>query len=273
MARAAHPAGAGRGRRVLRAPDIIGAAMGGLDRVGRGALLAAAIVTTLPSPRKYANASLAQAYNMGIRSLPLVLFMAAVGGALASQQTGAQFTGGLPVWVTGSVVAAGVLTELAPVLTALVLIGRVGASIAAELGTMKVTEQIDALYSIGRDPVTFLVVPRVVGGMLVFPPLVIMANAMGMFAGLIVGMFAIDGLTATDFVFGARFYFRPWVLFFSVIKGAIFGVTITFLACFIGLEGRGGAEGVGRTTTSAVVAMTVTIMVIDVLLVPLLKVA
>jgi len=113
----------------------------------------------------------------------------------------------------------------------------------------------------------------VVGGMLVFPPLVILANAMGMFAGLVVGMLAIDGLTATDFVFGARFYFRPWVLFFSVIKGAIFGVTITFLACFIGLEGRGGAEGVGRTTTSAVVAMTVAIMVIDVLLVPLLKVA
>jgi phospholipid/cholesterol/gamma-HCH transport system permease protein len=262
-----------RRQRVLRAPDVIGAARGGLDRVGRGALLAAAIVVTLAKPRKYFHASLAQAYYMGIRSLPLVLFMAGVGGALASQQTGAQFTGGLPVWVTGSVVAAGVLTELGPVLTALVLIGRVGASIAAELGTMKVTEQIDALYSIGRDPVTFLVVPRVVGGMLVVPPLVIVANAMGMVAGLIVGLFAIDGLTAADFIFGARFYFRPWVLFFSVIKGAIFGLTITFLACFTGLEGEGGAEGVGRTTTAAVVATTVAIMVLDVILVPLLKLA
>jgi phospholipid/cholesterol/gamma-HCH transport system permease protein len=262
-----------RERRVLRAPDVIGAARGQLDRVGRGALLAASILGTLGSPRKYAHASLAQAYHMGIRSLPLVLFMAAVGGALASQQTGAQFTGGLPVWVIGSVVAAGVLTELGPVLTALVLIGRVGASIAAELGTMKVTEQIDALYSIGRDPVTFLVVPRVVGGFLVVPPLVIVANAMGMLSGLVVGMIAIDGLTATEFIYGARFYFRPWVLFFSVIKGAIFGLTITFLACFMGLEGRGGAEGVGRTTTSAVVATTVAIMVLDVLLVPLLKAA
>ena len=210
---------------------------------------------------------------MGVRSLPLVLFMAAIGGALASQQTGAQFTGGLPLWVIGSVVAAGVLTELGPVLTALVLIGRIGASIAAELATMKVTEQIDALYSIGRDPVTFLVVPRVVGGMLVVPPLVIMADAVGMFSGWIVGLVAIEGLTTADFIFGARFYFRPWVLFFSVIKAAIFGVTITFLACFIGLEGRGGAEGVGRTTTAAVVAMTIAIMLLDVLLVPLLKVA
>ena len=92
-------------------------------------------------------------------------------------------------------------------------------------------------------------------------------------AGWIVGLLVIDGLTSADFIFGARFYFRPWVLFFSVIKAGIFGVTITFLACFIGLEGRGGAEGVGRTTTAAVVATTVAIMLLDVLLVPLLKVA
>lgn len=260
-------------RRQLRAPDIIGAAVGGLDRVGRGALLGAAIVRTLRSPRKYIHASLTQAYHMGVRSLPLVLFMAFIGGAIASQQTGSQFAGGLPLWVTGSVVAAGVLTELGPVLTAIVLIGRLGASIAAELGTMKVTEQIDALYSIGRDPVTLLIVPRVVGGALVVPSLVIMADAMGIFAGWIVGMIANEGLTTADFLFGARFYFRPWVMFYSVIKAAVFGVTITFLACFIGLEGRGGAEGVGRTTTSAVVTTTVAIMVLDLIMIPLLKVA
>jgi phospholipid/cholesterol/gamma-HCH transport system permease protein len=259
--------------RGLRAPDVIGAAQSGLDRLGRGALLAVAILRTLGSPRKYVHASLTQAYAMGVQSLPLVLFMAVIGGAIASQQTGAQFAGGLPVWVTGSVVAAGVLTELGPVLTAIVLIGRLGASIAAELGTMKVTEQIDALYAIGRDPVTLLIVPRVVGGALVVPPLVIMADAMGLFAGWAAGMMTLDGLTTSEFLFGARFYFRPWVLFFSVIKAGVFGVTITFLACFIGLEGRGGAEGVGRTTTAAVVTTTVAVMVLDLILIPLLKVA
>lgn len=259
--------------RSLRAPDVIGAAQGQLDRLGRGAIMAAAIFRTLASPRKYLHASLAQAYAMGIRSLPLVLFMALIGGAIASQQTGAQFAGGLPVWVIGSIVAAGVLTELGPVLTAIVLIGRLGASIAAELGTMKVTEQIDALYSIGRDPVTLLIVPRVVGGALVVPPLVIMADAMGIFSGWLIGTNTVEGLTTADFLFGVRFYFRPWVLFFSVIKAAVFGVTITFLACFIGLEGRGGAEGVGRTTTSAVVTTTVAIMILDLLMIPLLKVA
>lgn len=259
--------------RGLRAPDVIGAAQSGLERVGRAALLGGAIIRTLGTPRKYVHASLGQAYAMGIRSLPLVLFMALVGGAIASQQTGSQFAGGLPLWVTGSVVAAGVLTELGPVLTAIVLIGRLGASIAAELGTMKVTEQIDALYSIGRDPVTLLIVPRVVGGALVVPPLVIMADAMGIFSGWFVGMLTIDGLTTSEFLFGARFYFRPWVLFYSVIKAAVFGVAITFLACFIGLEGRGGAEGVGRTTTAAVVTTTVAVMLLDLILIPLLKVA
>jgi phospholipid/cholesterol/gamma-HCH transport system permease protein len=235
--------------------------------------MAAAIIRTLGSPRKYAHASLSQAYAMGIRSLPLVLFMAMIGGAIASRQTGSQFAGGLPVWVTGSVVTAGVLTELGPVLTAIVLIGRLGASIAAELGTMKVTEQIDALYSIGRDPVTLLIVPRVVGGALVVPPLVVLADAMGIFSGWAMGVSTIDGLTTADFLFGVRFYFRPWVLTFSVIKAAVFGVTITFLACFIGLEGRGGAEGVGRTTTAAVVATTIAVMILDLALIPLLTVA
>lgn len=257
----------------LRAPDVIGAAQSGLERLGRGALMVAAIVRTLATPRKYLHASLAQAHVMGVRSLPLVLFMAFIGGAIAAQQTGSQFAGGLPLWVTGSVVAAGVLTELGPVLTAIVLIGRLGASIAAELATMKVTEQIDALYSIGRDPITLLIVPRVVGGALVVPPLVIMADAMGIFSGWAISVLTIDGMTTSEFLFGLRFYFRPWVLFFSVIKGAVFGVAITFLACFIGLEGRGGAEGVGRTTTAAVVATTIAVMVLDLLLIPLLKVA
>ncbi|MFP4622744.1 MAG: MlaE family ABC transporter permease [Gemmatimonadota bacterium] len=257
----------------LRAPDVIGVAQTGLERIGRGALLGAAILGTLRFPRKYFHASLSQAYVMGIQSLPLVLFMALIGGAIASQQTGAQFAGGLPAWVTGSIVTAGVLTELGPVLTAIVLIGRLGASIAAELGTMKVTEQIDALYAVGRDPVTLLIVPRVVGGALVVPSLVVLADAMGIFSGWMVGILTQEGLTSAEFLFGVRFYFRPWVLFYSVIKAAVFGVTITFLACFIGLEGRGGAAGVGRTTTAAVVTTTVAVMILDLLMIPLLKVA
>jgi phospholipid/cholesterol/gamma-HCH transport system permease protein len=242
-----------------------------LDEVGRATLLGVAILRVLPRPSRYARAVVQHGYVMGIRSLPLVLIMAALGGAVTSQQTGAQFTGSLPLWVIGSVAAASVLTELGPLLTGLVLVGRVGASIAAELATMKVTEQIDALQAMGRDPVTHLVVPRVLAGVLVMPPLVILANFTALLTAWIVGILAVDGLTTADFLYGMRFYFRPFTLTFSVIKGVAFGLCITFLACYIGMNGRGGAQGVGRTTTAAVVATTLGLMILDVILVPLLK--
>jgi len=164
-----------------------------------------------------------------------------------------------------------VLTELGPILTGIVMMARVGAAIAAELASMRVTEQIDALYAMGRDPVPFLVTPRVVAGLLVFPPLIVLADGMGLAAGWFVGLLAVDGLTSADIVYGMRYYFRPWALIFSVIKGGIFGLAITFIACFVGLEGKGGAEGVGRATTTAVVLTTLVLMTLDVLLVPLLK--
>ena len=239
--------------------------------IGRATLMVGQIIKVIPRPGLYMNAALQQAYIMGIASLPLVLFMAFLGGAVTSQQTGAQFTGGLPLWVVGSVLAASVLTELGPILTGIVMMARVGASIAAELASMRVTEQIDALYAMGRDPVPFLVTPRVVAGLLVFPPLIVLADGMGLAAGWFVGLLAVDGLTSADIVYGMRYYFRPWALIFSVIKGGIFGLAITFIACFVGLEGKGGAEGVGRATTTAVVLTTLVLMTLDVLLVPLLK--
>lgn len=239
--------------------------------VGEATLLAGQIVRILHRPRLYFTSALQQAYVMGIQSLPLVLLMAFLGGAVTSQQTGAQFAGGLPLWVIGSVLAASVITELAPVLTGIVLMARIGAAIAAELASMKVTEQVDALVAMGRDPVAFLVAPRVVAGVMVFPPLVVLANVVGIASGWAIGVLAVDGLTSADIIYGMRFYFRPWALYFSVIKGAVFGLAITFIACFVGLRGTGGAEGVGRTTTQAVVATTLAIMIIDVLMVPLLK--
>jgi phospholipid/cholesterol/gamma-HCH transport system permease protein len=242
-----------------------------LDRVGRAALLAGEIARVLPHPRRYLAATFEQAYAMGVRSLPLVLIMAMLGGAVTSQQTGNQFTGAMPLWVVGSVLAAGILTELGPVLTGIVLVGRVGASIAAELASMRVTEQIDALYAMGRDPVPFLVVPRVLAGILVLPPLVVLADAAGILSGWVTAMLVIDGLTAADIIYGMRFYFHTSALVYSVLKAAVFGFAITFLACFIGLEGGGGAEGVGRTTKAAVVATTLALMVLDLVLIPVLK--
>jgi phospholipid/cholesterol/gamma-HCH transport system permease protein len=250
---------------------LMGPGKRGLERVGRATQLVWQIIKVLPKPRVYFVATMQQAYLIGIQSLPLVLFIAMLGGAVTSQQSGAQFTGGVPLWVIGSVLAASVLTELGPLLTAIVMMARVGAAIAAELASMQVTEQIDALRAMGRDPVAFLVVPRVLAGVLVFPALVVLADFGGLFAGWLIGQIAVKGLTSADIIYGMRFYFRPWSLWFSVIKGGAFGFAVTFIACLVGLEGGGGAEGVGRTTTNAVVITTVLLMVIDVLLAPLLK--
>src|SRR5690606_37215792 len=257
----------------LAAPRALLAIHGFLNHVGRATLMAWAVARVLPYPRRYVRSFLQQAYWMGVRSLPLVLIMAVLGGAVTSQTTGNQVTGSVPVWVVGSVTVASMITELGPILTGVVLVGRIGASIAAELASMKVTEQIDALYAMGRDPVAYLVVPRrVAGGVVVLPPLVALEDFAGIMCGWVVGLVAVDGLTTAEFIYGARFYFRPWALYFSVIKAAFFGLAITFLACYIGLEGgRGGAEGVGRTTTAAVVATTLVLMILDMMLAPLLK--
>ncbi len=251
--------------------SLLDAARTLLDRLGTAALMAATVVRELRRPRAWADAALQQAWVMGIRSLPLVLIISILGGAVTSQQSGAQFTGGLPLWVIGSISAASILTELGPMLTGMVLVGRIGASIAAELASMKVTEQIDALRAMGRDPYAYLVVPRVIAGILVVPPLVILANAAALIASWAVALVAIHGMTSATFIYGVRFYFYPFALTFSILKGVAFGLAITFLACMIGLEGDGGAEGVGRTTTAAVVATTLALLVIDVMFAPLLR--
>ena len=122
-------------------------------------------------------------YWMGVQSMPIITVTGLLSGIVTSQQGGYQFTGSVPLYVLGSVVTSSIILELGPVLTAVVFIGRVGARITAELGTMKVSEQIDALYSLGRHPVRQLVAPRLIAGALVLPLLVAYANTIGIVAG------------------------------------------------------------------------------------------
>jgi len=234
------------------------------------ARLAGHMVISSARPRRYWKALLAQMYDMGIGSIPVVVLVAALSGAVTSQQSGYQFTGAVPIWVVGSVVAASVLTELGPLVTALVLVGRIGARIGAELGTMVVTEQVDALRAVGRDPVEQLVVPRVLAGTLMLPPLVVLADFIGIGAGWLGAILTLP-ITSAEFVYGVRTYFHDFALWFGLIKAAIFGTTITFIGCYVGLRASGGAEGVGRTTTSVVVTGTVAIMFWDAVLARLLK--
>jgi phospholipid/cholesterol/gamma-HCH transport system permease protein len=210
----------------------------------------------------------AQAYEQGIGSLPLVLVTAVLSGIVTSQQGGYQFSSSIPLYVLGSVVASSVVLELGPVMTAFVLIGRVGARITAEIGTMAVSEQVDALISLGRDPVPYLAAPRVIAGMIVTPILVGVANAVGVLTGLVSAR-ATMGLGPEGFLYGARLYWHSWDLFYSLTKAFVFGFTIPVISTHMGLITHGGAEGVGRNTTTSVVFMIITVLVVDATFPPL----
>jgi phospholipid/cholesterol/gamma-HCH transport system permease protein len=237
--------------------------------LGRAGILGAATILALLHPRDNIRETFRQAKAIGVDSLPLVLLVAALSGSILAQQAGYQFTE-LPMWIVGNAVAAGMLTELAPLLSAIIMAGRVGAGIGAELGTMKVTDQIDALRTLGRDPIETLVAPRVVAGAVMMIPIVILANVIGIWSGWLTAITLLP-MTTHEYVFGVQSYYHAAALIFSLVKGLFFGVTITFIGCYVGLQAEGGAAGVGRTARNTVVAIIVALMVLDVVLAPLYK--
>lgn len=210
-----------------------------------------------------------QFYVMGIQSLPIVLVTGSLAGIVTSQQGGYQMTSVMPPYILGSLVVQTVVLEMGPVLTAIVLVGRVGARITAELGTMVVSEQIDAYHSLGRDPVELLAAPRVLAGVVVMPLLVGIADFIGIVAGMVAANLDV-GLGSEAFLYGARLFWHSWDLFYSFTKALVFGLAIPLISVHMGLRTKGGAEGVGRTTTQAVMFMTLTILILDALFPPLM---
>ena len=197
------------------------------------------------------------------------MFITAVlAGIVTSQQGGYQFQGNIPLYILGSVVVASVVLELGPVLTAIVLVGRVGARITAELGTMQVSEQIEAFHAVGRDPIAILAAPRIIAGIIVVPILVGIADIVGIFSGMVSAQLT-TGLGPESFLYGARLFWHSWDLFYSLLKAGTFGFAIPVIAIHMGFRTGGGAAGVGRTTTASVMFMTLTILILDALFPPL----
>jgi phospholipid/cholesterol/gamma-HCH transport system permease protein len=159
--------------------------------------------------------------------------------------------------------------ELGPVLTALVMTGRVGASMAAELGTMRVTEQIDALEVMGIDPTRCLIMPRVVSGLFMLPVLVLFANFVALLGALAVAVFFVD-ISSDTFLNGFKLLFKNADLTAGLLKAAIFGLIISTIGCYQGFNTQGGAEGVGRATTGAVVVASVLILISNYLMATML---
>ncbi|HSJ14179.1 MAG TPA: ABC transporter permease [Longimicrobiales bacterium] len=203
-----------------------------------------------------------QMARLGVQSLPIALFIAGFTGIVLALQASYTFTGTVPEYFVGALVGKTIILELGPVLTGLALAGRVGANIAAEIGTMRVTEQIDALETLGYDPVAYLVVPRVLAGTLMFPVVVAFADAIGVAAGWITSLNLLD-MSTPEFLRGLRLFFKPFDVQFSLIKAASFGLAVTAIGCYFGFHTIGGAEAVGRSTTQAVVVGSMLILVLD----------
>lgn len=233
-----------------------------IAHVGRLFIMIGRVVITLPLTYKNARLTTRQMLYMGVNSLPLVVFTSLFTGGVAAVQAAYQFRGVVPLTYLGGAVGKAVVIELGPVLTGLVIAGRVGASIAAELGTMKVTEQIDALETMAIDPVRYLVAPRFISGVVMLPVLTIFSNFIAIMGGLAVSVWFLD-LSTYSFLNSLKMFFDLQDLFGGLLKSVAFGAIISIIGCYNGFETSGGAEGVGLSTTRAVVVSSILILLAD----------
>jgi phospholipid/cholesterol/gamma-HCH transport system permease protein len=240
-----------------------------VSHVGRVAYLVLDLFRGLREWRIWFPRMMTEAWNIGVGSLFIVLLISGFAGAVTSLQARYQFTGTIPIYFLAGVIVESIVLELGPVLTGLILAGRIGARYAAELGTMRVTEQIDALESLGRSPSSHLLIPRVIAGLIMIPALTVLADVMGIASGWF-SMTLVLPITDSDFSYGARVFWRNQDAYFSVIKAFFFAGSITVISCYMGFTTQQGAEGVGRSTTGAVVSSSVMILLLDVILTKLL---
>ena len=240
------------------------------EYIGQYLMLMVKMFRSIDSWHKYTSNIINQMIVIGSKSIPIVIITSFFSGMVTSVQGAYQMTTTLvPKWYIGGIVGESVILELAPMITGLVLAGRVGANIAAEIGTMRVTEQIDALETLSLDPVAYLIVPRVLAGLVMFPVLVIIADFSGIFGGLVACLSTLD-INSYQFVKGLKSWFNPWDAIFGLIKAVHFGFAITSIACYFGFYTTGGAQGVGKSTMNTVVASCVTIVILDYLLAEIL---
>lgn len=220
-----------------------------------------AVATLFSTPLRW-QYTLDQMNRIGVTSLPLVFLTALFTGMVLSLQSAYQLRLFAAEQFTSDLVALSITRELGPVLTAMVVAGRVGASIAAEIGTMKVTEQVDALRSLATDPVRYLVVPRLVAGFFMLFFLTIYADCIGIVGGYLVCVFKL-GISSHQYIKRTIEILMIKDIMTGLIKAFIFGAVITTVGCYFGFRTEGGAEGVGRSTTTAVVVALILIIALD----------
>ncbi|NKE70709.1 MlaE family ABC transporter permease [Candidatus Manganitrophus noduliformans] len=236
--------------------------LGFLTEVGAIALLfIKAFLWTFRPPLRFRNIA-RQMEAVGVESIPVVLITATFTGMVLALQSYTGFQRFNAEGLVGTVVALSMTRELGPVLTGLIVAGRAGAAMAAELGTMKVTEQIDALASMAVDPVQYLITPRLLAGMLMLPLLTVFSDFIGIIGGYLI---SVQMLEANPGIYIRRTiqYLEPNDIWGGLLKAMVFGTLIATISCYKGFNTQGGAEGVGRATTGAVVIAEMLILISD----------
>ncbi len=233
-----------------------------LDDLGRITITAAKALASLLHGEADWSEVLRQMEVIGVESVPVLSLTALFAGMVLALNTYIGFSRFGSGQYTGSVVGVALAKELVPVLAGIVIAGRVGAAMAAELGTMKVTEQIDALYTLGAEPISFLVLPRLLASTIMLPVLVLFGLGVAHFGAYIVAV-GLMGVNPRLYNYYLFLYMEPWDIATGFIKATSFGIIIALVGCHKGLQTEGGAEGVGRATTSAVVHSSIAILVFD----------
>jgi phospholipid/cholesterol/gamma-HCH transport system permease protein len=233
-----------------------------LRAIGKRAYFMRDMARGLGEPRTLIPETIRQMRRIGVDSVPLACIVAAFLGGVTAFQTRYQLFPGVQLSVVGLIIRQSIVLELGPLLTALVLTGRVGARMTAEIGTMRVTEQIDALETLSFDPIAYLALPRLLAAMVMLPTLVVLANATAIVSAWGILVTATDVRT-DDFVSGLRLSFTTFQVVYSLIKAFFFGFAISFVCAYEGYVTEAGAEGVGSATAQAVVIASVSILVLD----------
>ncbi len=241
----------------------IGAAfLGFLAAAGRLAMFAGMALATAFSPPFYLRAILRQMVEIGYFSLPVVGLTALFTGMVLALQSYTGFSRFAAESAVATVVVLSVTRELGPVIAGLMVAGRVGAAMAAEIGTMRVTDQIDALTTLSTNPLRYLVLPRLIAGLVTLPLLVFVADIIGVFGGYLVGVYRF-GFNASAYLARTQQYLEINDVVSGLVKAAVFGFIVALMGCYHGYYSRGGAQGVGQATTAAVVSSSILILFFD----------
>jgi len=241
----------------------IGAAfLGFLEAAGKLALFTLTALSHCVRPPFYPRLLGRQIIDIGYYSLPVVGMTTLFAGMALGLQTYAGFSRFSAEDAIAKVVALGITRELGPVLAGLMVAGRIGAAMAAELGTMRVTEQIDALTTLSTNPFKYLVAPRIIAGLTMLPLLVLVGDVIGVFGGYIVSVYKL-GFNPGIYLSQTWKVLQFVDVFSGLVKAGVFGFLVTLMGCYQGYNSRGGAQGVGAATTNAVVSASILILIFN----------